>query len=142
MRYYLQGLDVREGEDGGVLGRGGGGVSGKVAGRERDQSPLSIRSDPTADATAAKREARLEEDFSDDEGDEEEGHEMGFWGSRARRFLGVEDAVDDGEEGSGDEGESSESEEDDAEVGGNGEEDDDEEEEDEDEDELDLVGHR
>jgi hypothetical protein len=45
MRYYLQHLDVREGGEGQVDGE---------RGRERRASRLSVRSDPTADATIGK----------------------------------------------------------------------------------------
>ena len=104
MRYYLQGLDVRDEE----------------MRREANRSPTSIRSDPTANATAAK--AGLDDDAVE------------FWGSDGQ-FLSGEENNDD-EDGEGDS--SSESEESsDAEMV-----DDEADGPDDDVDHMELIGHR
>jgi hypothetical protein len=67
MRYYLQGLDVRDEE----------------MRRDANRSPTSIRSDPTADATPAKRE-----ELDDD---------VGFWGGDGHFLSGEENEDSEGE---------------------------------------------
>ncbi|WPH01012.1 zf-CHY-domain-containing protein [Acrodontium crateriforme] len=72
MRYYLQGLDVR---DHGFMRR---------PSTDRNRSPTSIRSDPTADATSTKMALTDERDaasYVDDEGTE-------FWGEDERGLSG------------------------------------------------------
>lgn len=147
MRYYLSGMEN--------LGEAGDGV-GVGGGRERlrGESVVSVRSDPTADATAEKREGLAPGvEFSDEEEDED-----GFWGARARRLFGRgsdNDEEDEGprgrggvavesedeEEDDGDEEESeSESSSEDENARVVGELDDDDDDDDDEEDELDLVG--
>lgn len=65
MRYYLQGFDVRD-ED----------IRVSAA---RNRSPTSVRSDPTADATASKRRASEAED------------DVGLWGSDGHVHSGEDD---------------------------------------------------
>lgn len=122
------------------------GILSREMARDRDASPTSIRSDPTANATAEKRRV-----MGDELSDDEDG--IGFWGSRARNLLdrgrrpeaggsgaGNEVAIEDDSE-EDDEEEESDSDSDDAEMREGVDEDDDEE-DDDDEDELALLGHR
>jgi uncharacterized CHY-type Zn-finger protein len=115
MRYYLQGLDVGEDMRRDPRGRA----------RERRASRLSVRSDPTADATIGKVGGDDDLWVTDDES-EEEGEGEGARG----RNRDVEDDDEDDEESE------SESEETDAEMV------DDDEAEGADVDEMELFGHR
>ena len=105
MRYYLQGLDVQEDER---------------LRRDANRSPNSIRSDPTADATAAKAGGL-------------NGDEVEFWGSDGHFLSGEENEGSDGEH-VGDESSSGSETPSDDEMADDG--------ADDDVDPMDLIGHR
>ncbi|KAI7101332.1 hypothetical protein KC352_g37842 [Hortaea werneckii] len=145
MRYYLQGLDMNEEEAEGGEG-GGAGFQRREQRRRRSAhamrsfSPtsISIRSDPTADASSAMRRASETD---------EEGIARGFWaGSSDGVVLSGDDDEDESEDDTDDsvhavrqddddETSSSESEVSDAEMA-------DEQDDGDEEDEMALFGHR
>ncbi|KAI7485553.1 zf-CHY-domain-containing protein [Hortaea werneckii] len=138
MRYYLQGLDMNEEEEGG--GRGFQRQQRRSGTAMRNFSPTSIRSDPTADASSAMRRASETD---------EEGNVRGFWaGSSDGVVLSGDDDEDESEDDNtddsvhavrqdddDDETSSSESEVSDTEMA-------DEQDDGDDEDEMALFGHR
>ncbi|OTA29511.1 hypothetical protein BTJ68_09371 [Hortaea werneckii EXF-2000] len=138
MRYYLQGLDMNEEEEGGE--RGFQRQQRRSGTAMRNFSPTSIRSDPTADASSAMRRASETD---------EEGNVRGFWaGSSDGVVLSGDDDEDESEDDNtddsvhavrqdddDDETSSSESEVSDTEMA-------DEQDDGDDEDEMALFGHR
>ncbi|KAI6860720.1 hypothetical protein KC338_g6871 [Hortaea werneckii] len=140
MRYYLQGLDMNEEEE----EEGGEGEAGfqrrqrRSGNPMRSFSPISVRSDPTADASSAMRRASETD---------EEGNARGFWaGSSDGVVLSGDDDEEDEDDDTDDsvhavrqdnddETSSSESEVSDAEMA-------DEQDDGDEEDEMALFGHR
>ncbi|KAK5171421.1 uncharacterized protein LTR77_004565 [Saxophila tyrrhenica] len=101
MRYYLQGLDVRDADVGPRL------PPWRERGRERRASRLSVRSDPTADGTGGWSDVAVDDDDDDDEDDELDDGDNGESGSEESEDVEMaddededenEDEVDDGME--------------------------------------------